>query len=247
MKKLALVLAVVMVTASVGSVFASSVGLFGGFSYVAFGFHYFPQPGLSEALSKAGYGNFPDYGMGLTVGGGGVVNNFFIGGWGMWSFNQDHTANESAGKTLSKSPGGRGGFEVGYVVLDKKHFSLIPSFTLVWGGSGVTFSTNMSVAEYLENPVEFSPGFGFSEFSLGIGLNSLVKFNSVGFIVKAVYLYTPTMQWDVGFSNTPELNKHSVNVSIGTYFGNFGHIDNYKRDYDIVPEYTEEDINPSTL
>lgn len=206
---------------SVAFSFAGENEYFGGFWNVSGGVFYFPQEKLSEALKSAGYNGYSGLTYGMQFGGGGVFNNFYFGGWGFYDFNSEEMVNDSVSRTLTRETSSRGGFEMGYAVFNNEWLHLIPSVSFIWGGIGFDFATNVSFSDYLNDPVEYSPGFWVNYFSIGLGLNTQIQLSpQLGLLLKAVYLYTPDISLNgAHFSGTPEFNQHSVLITAGVTFG----------------------------
>ncbi len=213
-------LCVVLALFLASSGFAKAVN--GGFYHVGFQGYINPQTELNTRLSNLGYSGLDTTGYGMTWGGGGFYNNFFVGGWGTMDFNSSTSANDGVKRTLSGGTGGRGGIEVGYVVLNSDTFKLIPSLNMLWGGYGYTFATNVSFDSWIQNPKDWAPSFGISDTSVGIALNALLMKDQghAGLMIKVVYLYSlnSTMGHPV-FSGAPAINHHSFLFSIESAFG----------------------------
>lgn len=199
---------------------ARAEGYWGGFWHMGGQVFLNPQTALNQELQTLGYNGFTGTGYGMTFGGGGLINNFFLGGWGSWDFNSHQAVNTSAQRTLSGGTGGRGGFELGYAVLNIPKLHLIPSLNIIWGGSDYTFTTNMSFTDYVNNPVDFSPGFAVGNISLGLGVNLLAGGAHGGMLIKAVYMYSLNSgMGPVNFTSGPELSPHSVMLTFEYYTG----------------------------
>lgn len=230
-----LVVSILMVSVLASGLFAKE-GVWGGFWHMGMGMCYTPQTAMNDFLTTKGYTGLSDIGPGFTLGGGGLINSVFIGGWGFFGFYSSEAVNTAAGKTLKKTQGGRGGFELGYNVVHSKNFDLIPSVHFVWGNGGYTFSTNIAFGDYIDNPVEFKPKFDTGHFSLGVGVNALIHGNHAGTMVKVVYLYTPSTKLaGVHFTDTPALGQHSVLATVEYMMGGFGTKKERKEKFDKVP------------
>ncbi len=218
MKKTMFAGAIVLLLVTLGQ--AQPREFFGGFWHMGAQVYLNPQAQLNQSLESLGYSGFTGTGYGFTFGGGWLVKNIYMGGWGSWDFNSQVAVNNTAQRTLTGGTGGRGGFEFGYAIVNTPSLHLIPSISLVWGGSGYTFTTNMTFTQYVNNPVDFSPGIDLSHFSLGIGVNLLAGGKNAGFMLKALYLYNLAAQLGpVNFQASPTLNQHNVMISTEVYFG----------------------------
>lgn len=227
MKKLFVTLVLMVLSLSV---YAEPVS--GGMWYFGAAGFYGPQADLNQRLASLGYNNMPELGIGMVWGGGGIVKNFYFGGWGYSDFGGVEAANTSAGKTLRADMGGRGGADFGYVVFHNDVITLIPTVSMIWGGRGFSFTTNMTFDQYIANPVDYSPSFGFNEFSFGAGLKTLLHVSQgFGLNLNVTYLYTltPTLG-NVSFSDAPVINNHSVVASLGIFFGGMDEKNVHKHD-----------------
>ncbi|OHD54960.1 MAG: hypothetical protein A2Y33_03120 [Spirochaetes bacterium GWF1_51_8] len=219
MKK-ALVLSVLAV-----SLFGTAAGygatLSGGIWRMGFFVDYCAQQTLSDTLVAAGYTPaLSGVSYGMSLGGGGIGGNFYLGGWGTVISSKEVLKSSTSARTLTYG-GGFGGVEFGYIPVYSGGFFLMPSISVLWGGIGLSFETNMSFANYLANPVEFNPVIGANTFSLSVGLTTGYLFEDrAGFLLRLQYIYTPSMSWSgVVLSDVPAHNQHSFLAAIELAFG----------------------------
>ncbi len=218
----------------------SSEKVFGGFWHIGGQVTINPQAALNAELDSLGYTGFTGTGYGMTVGGGGLINNLYLGGWGSFDYNNEVAVNNTTQRTLSGATGGRGGFEIGYAVINTPVLHLIPSLSLVWGGYSYNFTTNMSFTDYVNNPVDWSPGFGLSEFSLGFSVALLAGGKHSGFLVKAMYLYDLGQEMGpVTFTSGPAMSPHSVMITCEMYMGGIVN----KKEFE-MSEHSSEKMKP---
>ena len=188
----------------------------GGLWHFGLSGFYSPQAELNKKFTQLGYKDLNDLGIGMTFGGGGLIHDFFIGGWGSFDFNSTKSINTNTSKTLFSDGGGRGGVEFGYYINLFEELSIIPSISLIWGGRDYSFSTNVDFTAYLQNPSDFGPSFGINHMSVGAGLSTIININNFsGVMLRVYYLYS--LQNSFGsptFLNTPKMNEHSVTASI---------------------------------
>lgn len=238
MKKLLVVLA--MTVSLTGVSIAGDNGLYGGFFHFGGAFMMNPQPGLNTVLEGYGYESMTYMNGGMLWGGGSLVNNFFIGGWGTFGFGGPTSESLTANKTVMYNMG-MGGCEFGYAVVNTDVLTLIPSVSLLWGGGGLEYRTNMNFNDFVDEPIEYDPSLNLSHFSIGVGLNTIFMPEHAGIYVKVVYAYGVNTSWGPAlFSNAPEIGKHSIIASVGMTFGGIGTKVELEEDYDEVPEKEQE-------
>jgi hypothetical protein len=213
----------------------------GGIFRIGGYFGYNPQPALNTAIKAAGYEDLTGMSYGMSIGGGGLAGNFYFGGWGTVINSSEVKKSAASDRTMSYG-GGFGGFEFGYAAVYSDGFLLMPSVSFLWGGYGMSFQTNLSFAQYLNNPVEYNPGIGSSIFSIAAGITTGIMFaDRVGFLVRLNYIYTPVLSWEGAvFTGAPEYNQHSLFVSIEMAFGTL------MKGKDISKEINADDL-PSGL
>jgi hypothetical protein len=226
MKKLALAVLLTMIAAAAfAGEDAKDDSLNGGFCYWGFQTTWQPQTALDSQLSSLGYSGLSDIGMGMIYGGGFLHHNVFLGGWGAVDFGSSTSVNTNASMTIVKDSGCRGGIEVGYAVLHSPNFTLIPAFDLIWGGADYTFETNISLSNFIKNPVSFAPDFNTGNFSIGASLMALVPFKEnsfTGLLLKVTYLYSLSDSYGpANFTDVPVLGKQTVTASVSFAFGGY--------------------------
>ncbi|NPV01336.1 MAG: hypothetical protein HPY53_08130 [Brevinematales bacterium] len=216
----------------------------GGLFRIGGYFGYNPQAALNTAIKAGGYPELSGLSYGMTIGGGGFGGNFYFGGWGT-VINSSEVLKSAASERTMTYGGGFGGFEFGYAVVYSGGFILMPTVSFLWGGYGMSFQTNLTFAQYLNNPVEYSPEIGSSIFSISAGITTGMMFmDKVGFLARINYIYTPFLTWDGAvLSATPEYNQHSLFVTLEMAFGTLipGKDISHEIDADELPSGLPED------
>ncbi|MCD6120301.1 MAG: hypothetical protein J7K04_00520 [Spirochaetales bacterium] len=184
---------------------------------------------LNKALSSQGYSGFDQFDYSYGGGGGFLMNNFYIGGWGFGSIYQLQVDNPTSSNYIKKDSGA-GGFDLGYLAFNTKNFFVIPTAGFLWGG-GV-----FSVFNALPTSTQFSglladPGnitqISYDNYSLSISLQTGIKFGYMGLYIRSGYIFTPITTWSIkGYSGNltgaPSMSEHSVFVAVGAVFGSMG-------------------------
>ena len=239
MKKMSFIVFVLLTLLSFAC-FSQDNGVYGGIQYADASVYYFPQHELNQVLESNGYPGFQDFIPGIIVGGGGFINNLFIGGWGCFDIIPVNSVNTSAGMRLSGGIGGRGGFEIGYLIFYSKMISIVPTVNLIWGGNTYTFNKTVDFEDYINNPSTFEPSFGPGYMSIG-GMINIFSFpfpiKWIGINIKIGGYYSMLLELEgQHFTNAPGLNPFNMVGSLGFVFGSMNKRKESRVAFDEVPE-----------
>ncbi len=226
MKRFVLLLVTVLIV-TLGSLSAEERGAFGGFGYSgAVVLWHSDMSGLNSALQSAGYQPLSQFDYAYGGGGGAIINNFYIGGWGYGDVIKLQSDNSTNSNYVKKTYGG-GGFDFGYLLLGNDRLIVIPTAGFQWGGNIVEIynatPTSTTFSGLLANPGNMTT-VESNDYSLSLSLQTGIMFGQVGIYTRIGYLFTPVETWEIsGYSGNltgaPSTGIHSVFVSAGVVFG----------------------------
>ncbi|MCB0584290.1 MAG: hypothetical protein KDD06_03030 [Phaeodactylibacter sp.] len=161
--------------------------------------------GFGAPIVEMGLGNE----MTTAVGGGGavVIDNFFIGGYGIGSVDFNALIKDEEIKQIDL---GHGGFWLGYTLAPHKLFHLYSSARIGWGGVGIDVTSNSSFPRDVDNVFVFTP-------EIGLELNVARWFRVAGTIG---YRYVDGVNEKLGYYKKDDFNGTLANLTFR--FGWFG-------------------------
>lgn len=161
--------------------------------------------GFGGPIVEMGLGND----MSTSVGGGGglVINNFFIGGYGMGSVDFEQLIEEDK---IDKIELGHGGFWLGYTLAPHRVLHLYSSARIGWGALDIDFQDNSNFRDDSDNVFVLTP-------ELGLELNVTQWFRVSGAVG---YRYVDGVNEDLGNYQSDDFNGLLANLTFR--FGWFG-------------------------
>lgn len=187
------------------------LALLGGFSLVLNAQH---ETLFGNARVVGGFGGpIIEWGLGndlnTSVGGGGalVIDNFFIGGYGMGSIDFESLIDD---EDIEEIELGHGGFWLGYTLAPHRLIHLYASGRIGWGGVGIDVSPGSSFPRDVDNIFVLTP-------ELGLELNIAKWFRVAGTVG---YRYVDGVNENLGFYKEDTFNGYLANLTFR--FGWFG-------------------------
>ncbi|MCB0561818.1 MAG: hypothetical protein H6573_20265 [Lewinellaceae bacterium] len=161
--------------------------------------------GFGAPIVEMGLGNE----MTTAVGGGGaiVIDNFFIGGYGVGSVDFNALIED---ENIQQIDLGHGGFWLGYTLAPYKIIHLYTSARIGWGGVGIDVSNNSNFPRDVDNVFVLTP-------ELGVELNVAKWFRIAGTVG---YRYVDGVNENLGFYKQDDFNGALANLTFR--FGWFG-------------------------
>jgi hypothetical protein len=161
--------------------------------------------GFGAPIVEMGLGND----MTTSVGGGGglVINNFFIGGYGMGSIDFEQLIEEDK---IDKIELGHGGFWLGYTLAPHRVIHLYSSARLGWGALDIDVTDDSTFPDNSDNVFVLTP-------ELGLELNVTQWFRISGAVG---YRYVDGVNESLGNYQSDDFNGLLANLTFR--FGWFG-------------------------
>ncbi len=161
--------------------------------------------GFGAPIIEWGLGND----LTTSVGGGGalVIDNFFIGGYGMGSIDFESLIQD---EDIERIELGHGGFWLGYTLAPYKIVHLYTSARIGWGGVGIDVTPGSSFPRDVDNVFVFTP-------ELGLELNVAKWFRVAGTVG---YRFVDGVNENLGFYEKDTFNGYLGNLTFR--FGWFG-------------------------
>jgi hypothetical protein len=161
--------------------------------------------GFGAPIVEMGLGNE----MTTAVGGGGaiVIDNFFVGGYGIGSVDFNALIED---EEIQQIDLGHGGFWLGYTLAPHKVLHLYTSTRIGWGGVGIDVTGNSNFPRDVDNVFVLTP-------ELGVELNVAKWFRVAGTVG---YRYVDGVNEKLGFYKQDDFNGALANLTFR--FGWFG-------------------------
>lgn len=207
------------------TIYAGTYGIIGGISGIMV---YNSKATLNEILVKSGYGEIKGVLLGFSGTGGVVINSVYIGGWAYM------LPGESVENGINRFyyTENIGIFNIGYVAMNEKNFTIIPKAGI--GGcyreiqiSSITID-NKDFSYLVQNPGNVSI-FRCNSISFDVSLLTLLKLEFIHIGISIGYIYNPQNQWAIIGSgeysanavNSPSASVNNFYISAGIFFGAF--------------------------